>query len=153
MTASPAPARRSVPRPWRVLLVDGDRWHRACAAAALAEQGCDVIEARGLGAARYALERGTFDAVVTELRLGDGDGFAVFQAVRRAGQSAPVQVITGMSLATGSAAPRTIWFSNQAAPAPLFEAIHKASLDSTQRTHRRCSRATMPIPAIAYAGT
>jgi DNA-binding NtrC family response regulator len=151
MTASPALQRRSVPRPWRVLLVDGDRWHRACAAAALAEQGCDVIEARGLGAARYALDRGTFDAVVTELRLGDGDGFAVFQAVRRAGQSAPVQVITGMSLATGSAAPRTIWFSHRQAPPGLFDAIHQASLDSTQRTHRRCARATMPMPPPLYA--
>jgi two-component system response regulator RegA len=145
MTASTAIGRRPVSRAWRVLLVDGDRWHRGGAAAALAEQGCDVTEARGLGAARYALERLTFDAVVTELRLSDGDGFAVFQAVRRAGQDAPVMIITGLSLATGSAAPRTIWFANRRASPAMFDAIHGACVETTLRTDRRGSRPTLPV--------
>jgi CheY-like chemotaxis protein len=148
MTATPA--RRSVLRPWRILLVHRDRWQRGCAGAALAERGCDVIEAGSLGAARYALDRGTFDAVITELALGDGDGFAVVRAVRKAGQSAPVLVNASALLAGGSSAARTIWFSNQSVAPALFEAIYGASGDSTQRAHQRSTSATMPLP-IAQA--
>jgi DNA-binding NtrC family response regulator len=145
MTASP-PSRRSVARPWRILLVQRDRWQRGCAGAALAERGCDVTEAGSLGAARYALDRGQFDAVITDISLGDGDGFAVVRAVRKAGQKAPVLVNASTLLAAGSAAARTIWFSSQTVPPALFEAIYGASSDSTQRTHQRSTTATIPLP-------
>lgn len=144
-TASPSLAVSPQARPWRVLLVDSDRQHRAGAAASLARRGCTVTEARSVGAAHLALERGRYDAVVTELKLSDGDGFAVFQAVRRTGCNVPVLVVAGVSTATGAPTARTMWFTRSAVTeAALYEALQGACHETARRPTRRDPHATVP---------
>ena len=133
-------------RVWRVLLVDGDRSSRSGALRSLSNHGCQVTEVRSLGAAQHALERGRFDAVVSQLSLGDGDGFAVFQATRRVGSRCPVAIVAGVSTATGTAAARLLWFSTGPCAEPsLFEAIQASCHENARRAHRRESRATLPV--------
>jgi DNA-binding NtrC family response regulator len=140
-----SPAHHASPRAWRVLLVDPDQWQRSGSRASLARQGCEVVEVRGVGAAQRALERGVFDAVMTQLCLGDGDGFQVFQAVRRVGSQAPVMVVTGISSATGAPAARTLWFTSTSPADGLFDAIHTACQETARRTERRESCKTIPM--------
>jgi CheY-like chemotaxis protein len=144
------PVAPAIPRPWRVLLVQRDRWLRSCAGAALAARGCDVVEAGSLAAARHELAAASFDAVVTAISLGDGDGFAVVHAARRAGRTAPVLVARSFA---SSSADRGIWFSSSPVPTPLFEAIYGASTDSTHRAERRSAEITWPVPVPSQVAT
>ena len=150
-TASPSSAVAPQARPWRVLLVDSDRVRRSGAAASLARRGCNVTEARGVGGAHVALERGRYDAVVTELKLADGDGFAVFQAVRRVGSNVPVLVVAGVSTATGTPTARTMWFTRSSVTeAALYEALQEACHENARPSRpRRDSRATLPAVRAA----
>jgi DNA-binding NtrC family response regulator len=147
-------ATRIRPRPWRILLVQRDRWLRSCAGAALAARGCDVVEAASLAAARHELAAAEFDAVVTAMALGDGDGFAVVRAARRAGRTAPVLVARTFASSAGAASDRGgIWFSSAPVATPLFDAIYGASTDCTQRAERRSAEVTWPVPLQSQVPT
>lgn len=78
----------------RILLVEDDRETRALVASALAEAGHEVEVAANAGAARVALRRTGFGAVVLDVGLPDGSGIELCREWRRAGVSVPILILT-----------------------------------------------------------
>ena len=83
-------ARRS-----RVLVIDNEPSVLALLQRVLERGGYDPIAADSLATARVALDKGGLDAVLTDLRLGDGTGLDVLDAVRRTDPTLPVMFLTG----------------------------------------------------------
>ncbi len=77
----------------RILVVDDEEIIRVLLGHALADY--EVSFAESAGAALGALERGAFDAVVTDKNLPDGEGSEVCQAARRANPDVALVVLTG----------------------------------------------------------
>ncbi|MBC7359836.1 MAG: sigma-54-dependent Fis family transcriptional regulator [Desulfacinum sp.] len=79
----------------RILLVEDDASLRLTQSLYLEQEGFRVVPASDRSEARRALADGAFDAVVTDLRLGDGDGLDVLSDVRELRPEAETIVITG----------------------------------------------------------
>jgi DNA-binding NtrC family response regulator len=78
----------------RILVVDDDAGFRSLLTTILRGEGYEVSEAASVQEARVA--RGQpFDAVLTDLRLPDGDGLQVLRWFREHSPGTPVIVITG----------------------------------------------------------
>lgn len=92
-----AGADASAVRPLRVLVVDDDRVDRIALTRALAQSGFDVTigEADGVLAAIDILARSSFDCVLLDYNLPDGDGLTFLRGLRGAGISVTVIMITG----------------------------------------------------------
>lgn len=81
-----------------VILVVEDRasllnvWQRA-----LSDAGHDVVGAADLATALEALERRTFDLVLTDLRLPDGEGTSVIEAARKTSSQVPIVMMTAFA--------------------------------------------------------
>ncbi|HYH10084.1 MAG TPA: response regulator [Thermoanaerobaculia bacterium] len=90
--AAPAAA-----RPLRVLVVDDDRVDRIALTRALGQTGFDVTvgEADGVLAAIDLLAGSSFDCVLLDYNLPDGDGLTFLRGLRGAGISVTVVMITG----------------------------------------------------------
>ena len=78
-----------------ILLVDDDLHVLKSTAQWLQELGFVIREAATLQSARQAIEQATFDLVISDIRLEDGDGFALLQAAQQADSSLPVILVTG----------------------------------------------------------
>ncbi len=78
----------------RILVVDDDASIRDGLARALGRQGYSVSLAGSLREARALLAQGGHDAVLLDIRLGDGDGLALLEEVRRATPELPVIMAT-----------------------------------------------------------
>jgi DNA-binding NtrC family response regulator len=76
------------------LLVDDDRAFCAMAAATLGREGIPTTLAHSLHEARRALASGSFDLVILDRRLPDGDGLASLPELRAAAGEAVVMVVT-----------------------------------------------------------
>jgi two-component system response regulator QseB len=61
---------------------------------ALANQGMDVVWVRRLDDALRTLDGGTFDMVLLDLGLPDGDGLSVLEQLRRDGARLPVLILS-----------------------------------------------------------
>lgn len=68
---------------YRVLLVDDERAVTESLSRYLSARGFIVDQASGCGQAIAALSRGRYDAVLLDIRLGDGSGMDVLHAIRR----------------------------------------------------------------------
>ncbi|SMC25341.1 two-component system, NtrC family, response regulator HydG [Desulfacinum hydrothermale DSM 13146] len=79
----------------RILFVEDDASLRLTQSLYLEQEGFGVVPAAGRREARRMLEDAAFDAVVTDLRLGDGDGLEVLADVREVRPEAETIVITG----------------------------------------------------------
>ena len=77
MNAITAPARDS-----SVLIVDDEPGMRTALRANFLRHGWRVQTADGVGEARRLCEGNTFDLVVSDIRMRDGDGFEVMCALR-----------------------------------------------------------------------
>ena len=93
----------------RILSVEDDALNRALVRASLARAGdqrvrsAEVVEVTSLSGARLALGSGTFDFVLLDRRLPDGDGFELATEIRSgSGSSRPV--VVGL---TADAVPQT----------------------------------------------
>jgi CheY-like chemotaxis protein len=84
-------------RPLRVLVVDDDRVDRMALRRALAQTGFEVTigEADGVLAAIDRLAGSSFDCVLLDHNLPDGDGLTFLRGLRGAGISVTVIMITG----------------------------------------------------------
>src|SRR4051812_39267686 len=82
-----------------VLLVDDDIAFVETMTALLARQGFTVIAEFSHSAALGYLSTHTPDALITDLRLGDGDGWTLAQYVKINQPSLPVVVVTGWASA------------------------------------------------------
>lgn len=78
-----------------LLLVDDDRHLLESMALWLAEQGYQVQTASDVPAAAALLDRRAFDVVITDIRLGQRDGFDVLSHCRRKHPDTPVILVTG----------------------------------------------------------
>ncbi|HQU43867.1 MAG TPA: sigma-54 dependent transcriptional regulator, partial [Pirellulales bacterium] len=78
-----------------LLLVDDDRHLLDSMADWLREQGYQVDTAGTAASAVQAIERKSFDLILVDVRLGDGDGFDVLAYARRERPQSTVILITG----------------------------------------------------------
>ena len=80
----------------RALVVDDEVDFLATYERLLRREGLVVTAAASLASALQAIEGGGFDLVISDLKLPDGDGFAVVRAARGWIQPPPVIVVTGL---------------------------------------------------------
>lgn len=79
----------------RVALVDDNPAVRQSLSLLLRNRGYTVESFRGAGELLSALETGTFDIFVLDLKLEESNGIALLSAIRSLGISAPAILITG----------------------------------------------------------
>ena len=77
-----------------LLIVDDEPNLRRLLGMVLREEGHRVVEAASVAEARRALHDHDLDLVITDQRLGDGDGLAVLTASRAADPAVPVVFLT-----------------------------------------------------------
>ena len=142
-TAAAAPA--------RLLVVDDDADLLRLLAMRLQATGYDVATADSVTAARSRLGMERFDLVVSDVRLPDGDGLALFEDIRRQHPALPVILLTAHgtipdaveATALGVAGYLTKPFDSQA----LLQGIRQA-LQRAGPTHARSGlRAEAPASA------
>ncbi len=80
-----------------LLLVDDDALDRRATRRALRESGLDarIVETEDGDAAMRELRRGAFDCILLDYRLPGADGLEMLRAIRAAGITTPVIVLTG----------------------------------------------------------
>lgn len=88
MTPSQSDAKRSPTRQLSALVVDDEAAIRRFLRSTLVAEGFDVIEAASLAAARHSATDATFDLVVLDLGLPDGNGADLIDTMRAAGAPA-----------------------------------------------------------------
>lgn len=79
----------------QLLLVDDDRHVLASMADWLTQEGYPTDTAASVEAAKTALDKKTYDLILVDIRLGEGDGFDVLAHCRRKSPSTAVVMITG----------------------------------------------------------
>jgi DNA-binding NtrC family response regulator len=77
-----------------VLVVDDEPGMRTALHANFLRHGWRVNMASGVGEATRAVEQGDFDLVVSDVRMRDGDGFEVMDAVRKSSPGTAVILLT-----------------------------------------------------------
>lgn len=78
----------------RILLVEDDDRLAAVLAAGLRDQGIDVTRAASAAGGEERLVFGTYDVLVFDVGLPDGDGFVLTAEARRRGLDTPVLILT-----------------------------------------------------------
>jgi len=78
----------------RILVVDDDPYFLRVLGRILAGENFRVKTADGAAQAAQALREDSFDVVVSDLRLPDGDGLTILQELRKAGADTPVVIMT-----------------------------------------------------------
>ncbi len=92
----------------RVLVVDDERSMREFLAIMLSREGHDVTVADGATQALGSLRRQSYDLVISDIRMPDGDGIAVLREAKRLQPDVPGILMTGFaSTATAIEALRT----------------------------------------------
>ena len=82
---------------WRVLVVDDERLIRWALREKLTGEGYEVVEAVDGKEAERAVESGSFDCVLLDLRLPDTDGVALLRKMHRTRPELPVILVTAYS--------------------------------------------------------
>ncbi len=86
----------------RILVVEDNAGLRAGISRALSEAGHDVTEAADGETALARLQEGSYDLVLTDMRLGDVSGLDVLRAARRASEATLVIVMTAYGTIAGA---------------------------------------------------
>jgi DNA-binding NtrC family response regulator len=81
----------------RILIVDDEPSMRRILASNLRQEGYEVIEAAGLAVARAAIAEDPFDAVITDQKMGDGEGLEVLAAALEADPAVAVVFLTAFA--------------------------------------------------------
>jgi DNA-binding NtrC family response regulator len=81
----------------RILIVDDEPSMRRILASNLRSEGYEVTQAAGLAAARAAIVENPFDAVITDQKMGDGDGLDVLAAALEADPAVAVVFLTAFA--------------------------------------------------------
>ena len=89
-----APVERSEPGP-RILIVDDDALLRESVARALSDRGYEVLTAADGEEANNLLGDGGVALMITDIYLGNSDGFALIKALRSQGRSLPIIAMSG----------------------------------------------------------
>ncbi len=140
---SPKPPRASA----RLLVVEDKESLRRLLETALAEEGYEVASAGDVTGARALLERGSFAAVLSDLKLPDGSGLEVLAAARAAAPAAPVIVLTGFG---------TVATAVEAMKQGAYDFLEKpVEIDDLARLLERAlggARGAEPAPVFAPPG-
>jgi len=78
----------------KILIVDDEANMRRILSLILQEDKHEIIEADGVKSALNQLSATTFDLVITDKKMNDGDGFGILAACQEADQSLPVVMLT-----------------------------------------------------------
>ena len=81
----------------KILVVDDEPHLRRILISNLKQEHHEVIEAAGVNDARGALAEHTFDAVITDQKMGDGEGLDVLAAAREADPNLSVLCLTAFA--------------------------------------------------------
>ncbi len=81
-----------------LLLVDDDRHILASMSGWLREQGYAVDEADSLAKAKSAVDKQSYELVIADIRLEDGDGFDLLAHCRETQPSTSVILMTGYAV-------------------------------------------------------
>lgn len=84
----------TTPQSRSVLVVDDEPGIRAALQANFLRHGWKVQTANGVREAAAAIERGSFDLVVSDMRMRDGDGFEVMSVVQKDSPTTAVILLT-----------------------------------------------------------
>ena len=84
--------------PTQVLVVEDDSSLRLALTDNLEDEGYAVVAVPSLAAARAAVGKQSFDVVVLDLMLPDGDGYTLCRELRKAGNTARVLMLTARTL-------------------------------------------------------
>lgn len=82
----------------QVLVVEDDSSLRLALTDNLEDEGYSVVAAATLSAARAAVTKQSFDVIVLDLMLPDGDGYSLCRELRKAGNMARVLMLTARTL-------------------------------------------------------
>ena len=127
----------------RVLVVEDDTAIATVIGEALREEGHDVTLCSHLAQRDALLAEGTFDVLLTDVVLGDGDGLEQLDLVRRKAPDMPVIVLSAQNtLDTAVRASDSDAFEYFPKPFDLDELIRAVG----QAVSRRDSRASTPEP-------
>lgn len=77
-----------------ILLVEDEHELAAWLIRALTETGFSIEHAPDVGTARRALAAGTYEAIVLDLRLPDGDGMTLLSEIRERNDRTPILILT-----------------------------------------------------------
>ena len=78
----------------RILVVDDEPSMRELLGIMLRKEGYEVLLAESRAMAAAVLQKGPVEMVITDIRLGDGDGLEILRHVKSASSSTPVIVMT-----------------------------------------------------------
>jgi two-component system response regulator HydG len=78
----------------RILIVDDDPYFLRVLSRILSGENFQVRTAEGALEASRILQEVSFDLVISDLRLPDGDGLSLLQEIRAAGSDVPVVILT-----------------------------------------------------------
>ena len=80
----------------RILVVDDEAHVRSMIAATLERQGYDVIQASGGREAMNAIEQESFELILTDIVMQDGNGLALLEHIHAESPSLPVIMVTAI---------------------------------------------------------
>jgi DNA-binding NtrC family response regulator len=78
----------------RILIVDDDPYFLRVLSRILTGENFQVKTAEGAIEAAQVLQEDSFDLVISDLRLPDGDGLSILQEIRKSGSEIPVVILT-----------------------------------------------------------
>jgi DNA-binding NtrC family response regulator len=78
----------------RILIVDDDPYFLRVLSRILTGENFQVKTAEGAVEAAQILQENSFDLVISDLRLPDGDGLSILQQIRKSGSEIPVVILT-----------------------------------------------------------
>jgi DNA-binding response OmpR family regulator len=78
----------------RILIVDDDPYFLRVLGRILTGENFQVKTAEGAVEAAQILQENSFDLVISDLRLPDGDGLSILQEIRKSGSEIPVVILT-----------------------------------------------------------
>ena len=128
-----------------ILIVDDEASARSTLALLLRKRGHRVAEAAGVTEAVKALTDHTFDLIVTDLRMPDGNGLDVLRAVKAQGHDADVILLTAYAGWESAKEAMQLgafdYFEKGREPAELFVRIDRALADKALRRENENLRA------------
>ena len=78
----------------RILIVDDDPYFLRVLGRILTGENFQVKTAEGAAQAAQVLQENSFDLVISDRRLPDGDGLSILQEIRKSGSEIPVVILT-----------------------------------------------------------
>ena len=124
-----------------VLVVDDEPGIRAGLAANFSRRGWRVESAGGVREARQRLEQGSFDLVVSDIRMPDGDGMEVLRAVRRLAPEAAVILLTAFGNVPDAVAAMRSGASDYLSKPVAWEELEETAKRLLGRSHREHAQA------------